>query len=182
MAQSGLYLIIQQMQEKVQIFKGEGAFSLFPSFPVSFVYTLLFFCLYSSWNQVSGDIRKTVNFSQRDLTAEDVLVLDCHSDIYVWEGHHSPAKSKHQALTQNQKFLGMENSLKQHRLQTPLYVVTEGSEPPFFTCFFQWGSLKGKFFSLQMLCNSLEQKLAILKGKSEKLEGSHCSFGSLYST
>lgn len=35
---------------------------------------------------------------QDDLTTEDVLVLDCQSEIYVWIGHNSTVKSKEQAL------------------------------------------------------------------------------------
>nr|XP_027110980.1 villin-1-like isoform X2 [Coffea arabica] len=114
---------------------------------------------------LEGDlkVKEIFNYSQDDLTTEDVLILDCHSDIYVWVGRHSSVNSKHQALTLG-LFLEKKKSLRQHQLEPPLYVVTEGSEPPFFTCFFQWDPSKAN-----MLGNSFERKLALLKGKTEKL-------------
>ncbi|GJZ86672.1 NAC domain-containing protein [Tanacetum coccineum] len=50
-------------------------------------------------------------------------------------------------------------------MDTPTYVVTEGNEPPFFTRFFEWDASKAN-----MLGNTFERQLAILKGQSQKLE------------
>ena len=44
-------------------------------------------------------MKEIYNFSQDDLTTEDVLVLDCHREIYVWIGCHSNVGSKPEALT-----------------------------------------------------------------------------------
>lgn len=44
-------------------------------------------------------MKEIYNFSQDDLTTEDVLVLDCHREIYVWIGCHSSVGSKQEALT-----------------------------------------------------------------------------------
>lgn len=44
-------------------------------------------------------VKEIYSFTQDDLTTEDVLVLDCHNELYVWVGSHSKAKSKEQALT-----------------------------------------------------------------------------------
>ncbi|GMP89647.1 hypothetical protein CsSME_00041129 [Camellia sinensis var. sinensis] len=49
--------------------------------------------------------------------------------------------------------------------ESPIYVVTEGYEPAFFTRFFEWDSSKAN-----MLGNSFERKLAILKGEAQKME------------
>ena len=46
-----------------------------------------------------SQVKEIYNFSQDDLTTEDVLVLDCHIELYVWIGGHSSVKSKQQALT-----------------------------------------------------------------------------------
>lgn len=43
-------------------------------------------------------MKEIYNFTQDDLTTEDVLVLDCHREIYVWIGCHSNVGSKQQAL------------------------------------------------------------------------------------
>ncbi|KAJ0447965.1 putative villin/Gelsolin, ADF-H/Gelsolin-like domain superfamily [Helianthus annuus] len=53
-----------------------------------------------------------------------MLILDCHTEIYVW------------ALLEKD-VLGECLSV-----DTPIYVVTEGQEPPFFTRFFGWDASK----------------------------------------
>lgn len=42
----------------------------------------------------------------------------------------------------NQKFLEHDFLMENLSRDTPAYVVTEGSEPPFFTRFFNWDSAK----------------------------------------
>lgn len=44
-------------------------------------------------------VKEIYNFVQDDLTTEDVLLLDCQSEIYVWIGLNSDVKLKQQALT-----------------------------------------------------------------------------------
>ncbi|XP_050367223.1 villin-1 isoform X2 [Argentina anserina] len=105
------------------------------------------------------------NFTQDDLNTEDVLVLDCHIEIYVWIGSHSNIKSKQQALALGLKFLETDVLVEGLSLEAPIYVVSEGHEPPFFTRFFEWD-----FSRSNMHGNSFERKLAILKGKSQRLE------------
>lgn len=39
------------------------------------------------------------NFSQDDLMTEDIFVLDCRSEIFVWVGQQIDPKSRTQALT-----------------------------------------------------------------------------------
>lgn len=41
-----------------------------------------------------------------------------------------------------QKFLQTDILEEELSLETPTYVVTEGHEPPFFTCFFEWDPSK----------------------------------------
>ncbi|CAK9157135.1 unnamed protein product, partial [Ilex paraguariensis] len=124
----------------------------------------LFICAFTT-----GDfkVKEIFNFSQDDLTTEDVLVLDCHSEIYVWLGRHSHVESKQQGLNLGMKFLEKDILVEGLSSETPVYVVTEGYEPPFFTFFFEWDSSKAN-----MLGNSFERKLAMLKGKAQNLEKS----------
>ncbi|XP_008220688.1 PREDICTED: villin-1 [Prunus mume] len=110
-------------------------------------------------------VKEIYNFTQDDLTTEDVLVLDCHTEIHVWIGCHSNIRSKQQALTLGLKFLETDVLVEGLSLETPIYVISEGHEPPFFTHFFEWDSSKSN-----MLGNSFERKLAILKGKLQQLE------------
>ncbi|KAH9701669.1 Villin-1 [Citrus sinensis] len=106
------------------------------------------------------NVKEIYNFTQDDLTTEDILVLDCCREIYVWIGCHSDLNSRQQALNIGQKFLETDILVEGLSLETPIYVVTEGHEPPFFTRFFAWDPLKAKMHG-----NSFERKLAILKGR-----------------
>ncbi|KAG5515121.1 hypothetical protein RHGRI_036230 [Rhododendron griersonianum] len=110
-------------------------------------------------------VKEIFNFSQDDLTTEDVLVLDCHSEIYVWIGRHSTIGSKQEAFTIGLKFLETDILIEGLSLETPIYVVTEAYEPPLFTRFFDWDSSKAN-----MIGNSFERKLAILNGRAKKME------------
>ncbi|KAL5164531.1 Villin-1 [Glycine soja] len=110
--------------------------------------------------------REIYNYTQDDLITEDVLLLDCQREIYVWVGLHSAVKSKQEALNLGLKFLEMDVLVEGLSLNIPIYIVTEGHEPPFFTRFFSWDHSKENIFG-----NSFERKLAILKGKPKSLEG-----------
>ncbi|XP_024003732.1 villin-1 [Eutrema salsugineum] len=113
-----------------------------------------------SWSSDVLKVKEIYNFVQDDLTTEDVLLLDCQSEVYVWIGLNSNIKSKQQALTLGLKFLEMDILEEGLTVMTPLYVVTEGHEPPFFTRFFEWVPEKANMHG-----NSFERKLASLKGK-----------------
>lgn len=105
-------------------------------------------------------MKEIYNFVQDDLTTEDVFLLDCQSEVYVWIGSNSNIKSKEEALTLGLKFLEMDILEEGLTMRTPVYVVTEGHEPPFFTRFFEWVPEKANMHG-----NSFERKLASLKGK-----------------
>ncbi|KAJ6716039.1 VILLIN-1 [Salix koriyanagi] len=123
---------------------------------------------YAAWlDFVAGNfkVKEIYNFAQDDLTTEDVLILNCHEEIHVWIGSHSNIKSKQQAILLGMKFLQTDPLVEGLSSETPIYVVTEGREPPFFTRFFEWDSSKANMHG-----NSFERKLAILKGKKQNLE------------
>ncbi|XP_028103644.1 villin-1 [Camellia sinensis] len=137
----------------------------------------LFICAFTEGNS-AGDFKakEIYNYSQDDLTTEDVLVLDCHSEIYVWIGRHSNIGPKQEALTIGLKFVEMDILVEGLSSESPIYVVTEGYEPAFFTRFFEWDSSKAN-----MLGNSFERKLAILKGEAQKMEANLRSSWKAYS-
>ncbi|KAK8319521.1 hypothetical protein V6Z12_A13G248500 [Gossypium hirsutum] len=122
----------------------------------------LFSCTYSkgiSWLQgFSFIVMEIYNFTQDDLMTEDIFILDCHSDIFVWVGQLVDTKSKLQALTIGEKFLKQDFLFENLSCETPIYIVMEGSEPPFFTRFFTWDSAKSN-----MQGNSFQRKLTIMK-------------------
>ncbi|KOM28975.1 hypothetical protein LR48_Vigan627s002400 [Vigna angularis] len=113
-------------------------------------------------------VKEIYNFSQDDLMTEDICILDCHSEIFVWVGQQVDPKSKIQALTIGEKFLERDFLLENLSREAPIYIVMEGSEPPFFTRFFKWESAKSA-----MLGNSFQRKLAILKNGGAALVLKH---------
>ncbi|PPS07770.1 hypothetical protein GOBAR_AA12874 [Gossypium barbadense] len=115
----------------------------------------LFSCTYSKGTL---KVMEIYNFTQDDLMTEDIFILDCHSDIFVWVGQLVDTKSKLQALTIGEKFLKQDFLFENLSCETPIYIVMEGSEPPFFTRFFTWDSAKSN-----MQGNSFQRKLTIMK-------------------
>ncbi|KAG5101662.1 hypothetical protein JHK84_046631 [Glycine max] len=125
--------------------------------------------LWSSWRPLKTDsgrrmltenwpVKEIHNFSQDDLMTEDIYILDCHSEVFVWVGQQVDSKNRMQALTIGEKFLEHDFLLEALSREAPIYIVKEGSEPPFFTRFFKWESAKSA-----MLGNSFQRKLAIVK-------------------
>ncbi|XP_076914396.1 villin-5-like [Bidens hawaiensis] len=115
----------------------------------------LFSCTYS---KEGLRVYEIYNFSQGDLMAEDMYILDCHTELFLWVGQEVNSKDKTQALTIGQKYLECDVLLVGLYLQTPIFIITEGSEPPFFTRFFKWDSTKS---SLQG--NSFKRRLSLIK-------------------
>ncbi|GAB2246871.1 hypothetical protein Droror1_Dr00006753 [Drosera rotundifolia] len=103
-------------------------------------------------------VKEIFNFTQDDLMTEDVFILDCHRDIFVWFGQQVDAKIKKQALSIGEKFLERDFLMEKLSREAPLYVVMEGSEPPLFTRFFTWDFAKSAMHG-----NSFQRKLAIVK-------------------
>uniref|UniRef100_A0A0D9W924 HP domain-containing protein n=1 Tax=Leersia perrieri TaxID=77586 RepID=A0A0D9W924_9ORYZ len=93
------------------------------------------------------------------LSKEDIFVLDCHSDLFVWVGQEVDAKLRSQAMDIGEKFLLHDFLMENLSQDTPIFIVTEGSEPQFFTRFFTWDSAKSLMHG-----SSYQRKLAIVKG------------------
>ncbi|KAM7273752.1 hypothetical protein ACFE04_028416 [Oxalis oulophora] len=98
------------------------------------------------------------SFTQDDLMTEDMFILDCRSEVFVWIGKQVDAKNRIHALTIGQKFIEHDFLLEKVSPEAPLFIIMEGSEPPFFTRFFAWDSSK-----FAMHGNSFQRKLSIVK-------------------
>ncbi|KAK1414071.1 hypothetical protein QVD17_29810 [Tagetes erecta] len=116
--------------------------------------------LFSCTSTKGEDLRLTeiYNFNQDDLMAEDIYILDCHTEIFLWVGQEVNSKDKTQALAIGDKYLERDVLLVGLFPYTPIYIIFEGSEPPFFTRFFKWNSAKSAMHG-----NSFQRKLSIIK-------------------
>ncbi|KAA8522743.1 hypothetical protein F0562_009095 [Nyssa sinensis] len=123
----------------------------------------LFSCTFSK-----GELKVTeiYNFNQDDLMTEDIFILDCHSEIFVWVGQQVDSKNRMHASTIGEKFLEHDFLLEKLSREAPIYIIMEGNEPPFFTRFFTWDSAKSAMHG-----NSFQRKLAIVKnGRTPTLD------------
>ncbi|KAK4725455.1 hypothetical protein R3W88_028234 [Solanum pinnatisectum] len=112
-----------------------------------------------SVNRGKFEVEEIYNFCQDDLLTEDVMVLDTHSEIFVWVGQSTDSKEKQSAFEIGQKYVELAASLEGLSSDVPLYKVTEGNEPCFFTTFFSWDPVKATAHG-----NSFQKKVMILFG------------------
>ncbi|WOG96873.1 hypothetical protein DCAR_0416211 [Daucus carota subsp. sativus] len=114
----------------------------------------LFSCSFSTDLKVT----EIYNFDQDDLMTEEIFILDCHSNIFVWVGQEIISKHRKDALSIGEKFIERDCLLENLSPRTTLYIVTEGGEPMYFTRFFKWDSNKSAMHG-----NSFQRRLAMIK-------------------
>ncbi|XP_022766662.1 villin-2-like isoform X1 [Durio zibethinus] len=125
-----------------------------------------------SLNRGKFEVEEIYNFSQDDLLTEDILILDTHSEVFVWVGQSVDAKEKQNVFEFGQKYIDMAASLDGLSPKVPLYKVTEGNEPCFFTTLFSWDSTRANVQG-----NSFQKKVALLFGASHAVEAHDRSDG-----
>ncbi|XP_034918227.1 villin-2 isoform X2 [Populus alba] len=112
-----------------------------------------------SFNKGKFQVEEVYNFSQDDLLTEDILILDTHAEVFVWVGQSVDPKEKQNVFDIGQKYIEMAVSLDGLSPSVPLYKVTEGNEPSFFTTYFLWDPIKATVQG-----NSFQKKAALLFG------------------
>ncbi|XVE75601.1 hypothetical protein DITRI_Ditri12bG0106500 [Diplodiscus trichospermus] len=117
-------------------------------------------------------VEEVYNFSQDDLLTEDILILNTHAEVFVWVGQSVDTKEKQNVVEIGMKYIDMAASLEGLSPKVPLYKVTEGNEPCFFTTFFSWDSSRATVQG-----NSFQKKVALLFGASHAVEAQDRSNG-----
>ncbi|XP_062168173.1 villin-3 isoform X2 [Alnus glutinosa] len=118
-----------------------------------------------SVNKGKFQVEEVYNFCQDDLLTEDILILDTHAEVFVWVGWSVDSKEKQNTFEIGQKYIEVATSLEGLSPQVPLYKVTEGNEPCFFTTYFQWDHTKAVVQG-----NSFQKKVAQLLGIGHAVE------------
>ncbi|KAK4749464.1 hypothetical protein SAY87_026913 [Trapa incisa] len=111
------------------------------------------------------EVEEVYNFSQDDLLTEDMLILDTHAEVFVWVGQSVDSSEKQSAFDVGQRYINMATALENLAPNVPLYKVTEGNEPCFFTTYFSWDSAKAAVQG-----NSFQKKVAVLFGAVHAVE------------
>ncbi|KAH7439328.1 hypothetical protein KP509_04G056400 [Ceratopteris richardii] len=129
----------------------------------------------SQVNQISNDPRlfacsildgkleaaEIFNYTQSDLLSEDVMLLDAHTEVFVWVGANADAKEKQQAFQMAQKYVQQRAALEGLPETVSQYILTEGNEPFFFTKHFKkWDKIKTSGQG-----NSFQKRIALLLGE-----------------
>ncbi|KAH0692782.1 hypothetical protein KY285_019879 [Solanum tuberosum] len=125
-----------------------------------------------SFNKGKFEVEEIYNFAQDDLLTEDVLLLDTHAEVFVWVGQSADSKEKQSAFEVGQKYVEMAASLEGLSPNVPLYKITEGNEPCFFTTFFSWDPAKASAHG-----NSFQKKVMLLFGVGHASENQQRSNG-----
>ncbi|KAF4356752.1 villin-3 [Cannabis sativa] len=118
-----------------------------------------------SFNKGKFQVEEVYNFSQDDLLTEDILILDTHAEVFIWVGQCVDSKEKQSVFEIGEKYIEMAASLEGLSPNVPLYKVTEGNEPCFFTTYFSWDLAKA---SIQG--NSFQKKVSIFFGFGSTVE------------
>ncbi|KAJ6741799.1 VILLIN [Salix viminalis] len=112
-----------------------------------------------SLNKGKFQVEEVYNYSQDDLLTEDIMILDTHAEVFVWVGQSVDPKEKQNVFDVGQKYIEMAVCLDGLSPYVPLYKVTEGNEPSFFTTYFLWDPIKATVQG-----NSFQKKAAVLFG------------------
>ncbi|RYR51807.1 hypothetical protein Ahy_A06g026783 [Arachis hypogaea] len=118
-----------------------------------------------SFNRGKFQVEEVYNFSQDDLLTEDILILDTHAEVFVWIGQSVDPKEKQNAFEIGQSYIDKAVSLEGLSPRVPLYKVTEGNEPCFFTTYFPWDHAKATVQG-----NSFQKKVTLLFGIRHAVE------------
>jgi len=98
----------------------------------------LFFCSNAS---ESFKVEEITNFSQDDLSKNDVMILDAYNEVFVWVGSESNAIEKKMAMETAAEFV--QQAKDKRSLDIPISRTIEGQEPYSFTSHFTgWESSK----------------------------------------
>jgi len=96
-----------------------------------------------SMSNASGvfKVEEIFSFSQDDLDPDDVFLLDCYNQVFVWVGDRSNEVEKALSFETAIKYVQEVNDGRS--LDTPIIQVHAGHEPQMFTCHFHgWDHVK----------------------------------------
>ncbi|XP_038211543.1 villin-like protein quail [Zerene cesonia] len=112
-----------------------------------------------------------VSFNQYDLAPEMATVLDVHAAVYVWLGAHSCVRAKDDARNIGLAYLS--NDPASRDPETPIFVLSQGREPPNFTGFFpHWKNSMWKGHkTFSAIVSALEGKAIVQNGNSALQNG-----------
>ncbi|XP_072927458.1 advillin isoform X2 [Hemitrygon akajei] len=91
----------------------------------------LFECSNKTGRFIASEI---TNFTQDDLSEDDVMLLDTWDQVFLWIGKNANETEKRLSLTTVQEYLKTHPSDRD--LDTPIIIIKQGFEPPTFTGWF----------------------------------------------
>lgn len=87
-------------------------------------------------------VEEIFNFAQDDLINDDVMMLDVHTEIFLWVGNEASKQEKDESMKTAMSYVKDSNT---HDDETPIFRVSAGFEPPNFTShFLGWDTSKAQ--------------------------------------
>lgn len=117
-------------------------------------------------SNVSGQVAvdHVPNYSQEDLLDEDVMMLDCYNEVFVWIGSQSNEQERAEGPNLAKQYVTAAADGRDP--DTPIIVIEAGSEPDIFTAHFQgWDYEKFKTFE-----DPYEKRLRLMREAKAKEE------------
>ncbi|KAJ8260187.1 hypothetical protein GJAV_G00178080 [Gymnothorax javanicus] len=86
-------------------------------------------------------VTEVTQFTQDDLSEDDVMLLDTWDQIFLWIGKEAREEERKEAVTTSQEYLSTHPGARDP--DTPIIIIKQGFEPPTFTGWFTaWDSSK----------------------------------------
>jgi hypothetical protein len=129
-------------------------------------------------------VEEIFDFDQEDLIEDDVMILDCYTEVYVWIGNGANAEEKKGALEAAIEYVKKDAS---RSADTPICVIKQGREPPTFTSnFFAWNPDKWSegltFEQMKAACGGSTIAVCATKELEKFTGGRKYTFAELTST
>ena len=79
-------------------------------------------------------VDEIVDYQQDDLNVDDIFLLDCFTELFIWVGSGANAKEKEMAAETAKKYVS--DAPDGRDADCPITTVSQGSEPVMFSCHF----------------------------------------------
>ena len=79
-------------------------------------------------------VDEIVDYQQDDLNVDDIFLLDCFTELFIWVGSGANSKEKEMAAETAKKYVS--DAPDGRDADCPITTVSQGSEPVMFSCHF----------------------------------------------
>jgi hypothetical protein len=108
-------------------------------------------------------VEEVAPWSQEDLLVDDVFILDCVTQVFVWVGRDANENERNKGEELAAQYIAGVAEEDGRDVDCPVVVVEDGSEPPIFTCNFLGWTPRGPDYE-----DPYTAKMAALRAEAER--------------